>query len=154
MYHAMACLTVPKLSYSEVSQVRSLHACWTRMLYNDRLETIDNSQSIRYILVKSTCQFLRFSLCCTRRASLRIQSFLIAHRRSRIVPAEGSIKRRLYSQATHEWLRQPKSVFFPYKHPLHPFLEVRGYHIPAVTAKLTCPTTVVQRDRTKQDFKT
>ena len=45
MYHAMACLTVPKLSYSEVSQARSLHACGTRMLYNDRLETIDNSQS-------------------------------------------------------------------------------------------------------------
>ena len=45
----MACLTVPKLSYlgehSEVSQARSLHACWTRMLYHDRLETIDNSQS-------------------------------------------------------------------------------------------------------------
>ena len=38
-----------KLSYlgehSEVSQARSLHACWTRMLYHDRLETIDNSQS-------------------------------------------------------------------------------------------------------------
>ena len=31
--------------HSEVSQARSLHACWTRMLYNDRLETIDNSQS-------------------------------------------------------------------------------------------------------------
>ena len=49
MYHAMACLTVPKLSYlgehSEVSQARSVHACWTRMLYHDRLETIDNSQS-------------------------------------------------------------------------------------------------------------
>ena len=48
MYHAMACLTVPKLSdlgeHSEVSQARSLHACWTRMLYNDRLETIDNSR--------------------------------------------------------------------------------------------------------------
>ena len=46
MYHAMACLTVPKLLYlgehSEVSQARSLHACWTRMLYHDRLETIDN----------------------------------------------------------------------------------------------------------------
>ena len=42
-------LTVPKLSYlgehSEVSQARSLHACWTRMLYHDRLETIENSQS-------------------------------------------------------------------------------------------------------------
>ena len=38
----------PKLWYlgqhSKVSQARSLHACWTRMLYNDRLETIDNSQ--------------------------------------------------------------------------------------------------------------
>ena len=38
-----------KLSYlgehSEVSQARSLHACWTRMLYHDRLETIENSQS-------------------------------------------------------------------------------------------------------------
>ena len=49
MYHAIACLTVTKLSYlgehSEVSQARSLHVCWTRMLYNDRLETIDNSQS-------------------------------------------------------------------------------------------------------------
>ena len=33
------------LGHSEVSQARSLHACWTRMLYNDRLETIDNSQS-------------------------------------------------------------------------------------------------------------
>ena len=35
MYHAMACLTVPKLSYlGEHSEVkaRSLHACWTRML--------------------------------------------------------------------------------------------------------------------------
>ena len=31
--------------HSEVSQAWSLHACWTRMLYNDRLETIDNSQS-------------------------------------------------------------------------------------------------------------
>ena len=31
--------------YSEVSQAWSLHACWTRILYNDRLETIDNSQS-------------------------------------------------------------------------------------------------------------
>ena len=45
-------LTVPKLSYlgehSEVSQAWSLHACWTRMLYNDRLETIDNSQSTNY----------------------------------------------------------------------------------------------------------
>ena len=29
----------------KVSQAWSLHACWTRMLYNDRLETIDNSQS-------------------------------------------------------------------------------------------------------------
>ena len=29
----------------EVSQAWSLHACWTKMLYNDRLETIDNSQS-------------------------------------------------------------------------------------------------------------
>ena len=49
MYHPMACLTVTKLSYlgehSEVSQARSLHACWTRMLYQDRLETIDNSPS-------------------------------------------------------------------------------------------------------------
>ena len=38
-----------KLSYlgehSEVSQARSLHACWTRMLYHDRLDTIENSQS-------------------------------------------------------------------------------------------------------------
>ena len=38
-----------KLSYlgehSEVSQARSLHACWTRMLYHDRIETIENSQS-------------------------------------------------------------------------------------------------------------
>ena len=31
--------------HSEVSQARSLHACWTRILYNDRLEAIDNSQS-------------------------------------------------------------------------------------------------------------
>ena len=40
---------IPKLPYvgehSEVSQAWSLHACWTRMLYNDRLETIDKSQS-------------------------------------------------------------------------------------------------------------
>ena len=38
MYHAMACLTVPKLLYlgehSEVSQAWSLHACRTRMLYH------------------------------------------------------------------------------------------------------------------------
>ena len=44
-----AIFTVPKLSYlgehSEVSQARSLHACWTRMLYHNRLETIENSQS-------------------------------------------------------------------------------------------------------------
>ena len=44
-YHAMTCLTVPKLSYfgehSEVSQARSLHACWTKMLCHDRLETIE-----------------------------------------------------------------------------------------------------------------
>ena len=33
------------IQHSEVSQAWSLHACWTRMLYNDRLETIDNSQS-------------------------------------------------------------------------------------------------------------
>ena len=36
MYHAIACLTVPKLSnlgeHSEVSQARSLHARWTKML--------------------------------------------------------------------------------------------------------------------------
>ena len=42
-------LTVPKLSYlgehSEVRKARSLHACWTRMLYHDRLETIETSQS-------------------------------------------------------------------------------------------------------------
>ena len=42
-------LVVPKLSYlgehSEVSQARPLHACWTRMLNSDRLETIENSQS-------------------------------------------------------------------------------------------------------------
>ena len=31
--------------HSEVSQARSLHVCWTRMLYHDRLETINNSQS-------------------------------------------------------------------------------------------------------------
>ena len=31
--------------HSEVSQAQPLHACWTRMLYHDRLETIDNSQS-------------------------------------------------------------------------------------------------------------
>ena len=41
----MACLIVPKLSYlgehSEVNQARSLHACWTRMLYHGRLETIE-----------------------------------------------------------------------------------------------------------------
>ena len=30
--------------HSEVSQARSLHACWTRMLYHDRIETIENSQ--------------------------------------------------------------------------------------------------------------
>ena len=29
----------------KVSQGWSLHACWTRMLYHDRLETIENSQS-------------------------------------------------------------------------------------------------------------
>ena len=38
-----------KLSYlgehSKVTQARSLHACWTRMLYHDRLETIENCQS-------------------------------------------------------------------------------------------------------------
>ena len=36
-------MAVPKLSYfgehSEVSHARSLHACWTRMLYHDKLET-------------------------------------------------------------------------------------------------------------------
>ena len=40
---------VPKLPYlgehSEVSQAWSLHACWARMPYNDKLETMDNSQS-------------------------------------------------------------------------------------------------------------
>ena len=30
---------------SGVSQAWSLHACWARMLYTDRLETIDNCQS-------------------------------------------------------------------------------------------------------------
>ena len=39
MYHTIACLTVPKLSFlgehSEVGQPRSLQACWTRMLYFD-----------------------------------------------------------------------------------------------------------------------
>ena len=48
MYHAMASLYQNyyiSVSIRKVSQVRSLHACWTRMLYNDRLETIDNSQS-------------------------------------------------------------------------------------------------------------
>ena len=42
-------LTVPKLSYlgehSKVRKARSLYACWTRMLYHDRLETIETSQS-------------------------------------------------------------------------------------------------------------
>ena len=58
MYHTIACLTVPKLSYlgehSEVSQARSLHACGTRMLYHDRLETIENSQKhkLRFGLIK------------------------------------------------------------------------------------------------------
>ena len=33
------------VEHSEVSQARSLRACWTRMLYHDRLETIENSQS-------------------------------------------------------------------------------------------------------------
>ena len=33
------------VSHSEGSQARSLHACWTRMVYHDRLETIDNSPS-------------------------------------------------------------------------------------------------------------
>ena len=50
MYHAMACLTVPKLWYlgehSEVSQALSLHACWTRMRYHDRLETIDTTRTM------------------------------------------------------------------------------------------------------------
>ena len=36
-------MAVPKLSYlgehSKVSHARSLHACWTRMLYHDKLET-------------------------------------------------------------------------------------------------------------------
>ena len=31
--------------HSDVSQARTLHACWTRMLSHDRLETIENSQS-------------------------------------------------------------------------------------------------------------
>ena len=34
-----------KLRSSKVSQARPLHACWTRMLYHERLETIENSQS-------------------------------------------------------------------------------------------------------------
>ena len=50
MYHAMACVIVPKLSYlgehSEVSKARSLHSCWTRMLYHDRLETIDTMRTM------------------------------------------------------------------------------------------------------------
>ena len=41
--------TLNKLSHlgehSEVTQARSLHACWARMLYHDRLETIENRQS-------------------------------------------------------------------------------------------------------------
>ena len=33
--------------HSAVSQAWSLHACWTRMLYHDSLQTIDNSQSTK-----------------------------------------------------------------------------------------------------------
>ena len=42
MYHAMACLTVPKLSnlgeHSEVSQARSLHAAKTLKIFKNLLE--------------------------------------------------------------------------------------------------------------------
>ena len=110
-----------------------------------------NEIFIRYILVKSTCQFWRFSLCCTRRASLRIQSFLIAHRHSRRVPAKGALRggciprlltngwgnRRVYSSpiSIHFILPWGKGVFRQWLQNL------------LVLA-------VVQRDRTKQDFKT
>ena len=40
-----SCLLSYLGEHSEVSQAWSLHACWARMPYNDRLETIDNSQS-------------------------------------------------------------------------------------------------------------
>ena len=52
MYHAVACLTVPKLSYlrehSEVSQARSLHACWTCFLDNRS----DRCSTVRYMYVE------------------------------------------------------------------------------------------------------
>ena len=52
-------LVVPELSclgeHSEVSQARSLHACWTRILYHDRLETIENSQSSNSAKTLRTC---------------------------------------------------------------------------------------------------
>ena len=52
-------LVVPELSYlgehSEVSQARSLHAWWTRILYHNRLETIENSQSSNSAKTLRTC---------------------------------------------------------------------------------------------------
>ena len=76
MYHAIGCLTVPKLyillgEHSEVSQARSFrfHACSTRILYHDRLETIENSQST--ISVKTLKIFqclLKFGLIEDNRA--------------------------------------------------------------------------------------
>ena len=92
-----------------------------------------NEIFIRYtcIVVKAARGFAFLSVFYSSYCSLLIQSFRIAHCHSRRVPAEGSINRRLYSQATHEWLRQLKSVFSPYKYPP----SYGG--ILAVTAKLS-----------------
>ena len=52
-----------KLSYlgehSEVSQARSLHARWTRMLYHDTLETTENSQSTAKTLKRQNAKNLQ-----------------------------------------------------------------------------------------------
>ena len=52
------------IKHSEVSQAWSLHACWTRMLYNDRLETIDNSQSTNSTKLNQTLIAKNFLLYC------------------------------------------------------------------------------------------